>query len=63
VLHKSAWKFGPVHTLVQATPTAELYALVLYLRHDVPFEGMYVFHIYCSHVVDSCNQKAKAQIN
>ena len=55
ILVRSAWASGPLPTKVHATPTAELYALYMYLRHAAPFEGLYIFHSDCSYVVDGWN--------
>ena len=61
-LVRSAWAFGPLPTRVQATPTAELYALYMYLRHAAPFEGLYIFHSDCSYVVDGWISRCRSQL-
>ena len=59
LLVKSAWAQGPLPLRVQSTPGAELYALYVYLKHAIPYQGMYVFHSDNSYVVDSFNHKTK----
>ena len=56
-LVKDSWAYGPLPTLVQSTPIAELYAFYMYLSHAAPFEGMSIFHSDCSYVVDSWREK------
>ena len=58
---RSDWAYSPL-PLIQITPTAELYALYIYLRHATPFQEMYVFHTDCAYVANSCREKTRAQL-
>lgn len=62
VVVKSALAFGPLPTLLQDTPTSELCAFYIYLRHCAPYEGLYVFHSACSYVVDDWNKKCSSRL-
>ena len=44
--------FAPLAARHQNVHTAELFALLFYLRHATPVNGYYVFYSDCAYVVD-----------
>jgi len=58
-LVKSAWAQGPLSLRVQSTPGAEPYGFYMYLKHAIPYQGMYIYHSDSSSVVDSFNHKTR----
>ena len=60
IIERRSEAYGPLPLCYQHVHTAELFALLFYLRHAVAQEGVYRFHSDCAYVVDrfACGREA-----